>query len=324
VHIKRIRAHVIAGLLLLMLVLPQVALAAGPEISDVDAEDISFASAIITWNTNTTSDSRVNYGTDISQNATWEHEYDASAVTDHLIQLGGLAPDQLYYFEVQSTDGSGTTTDNRGGQYYSFKTLALYSISLNPIVGSCAGEEITVAATVAAPGTYHICWDSLTAVQETFQATEAGSLEVAFSLPEAASGDHNVYLTDISNTQKGNYAIFAINPSVQIEPDEGPVGTAVTISGCGFAASQDIQVEFKGTVVSTTQTTSSGTWPSISYTIPDTPGGDYNFEVEVDEAVWASRSFEVTPKITVSSSSGIVGHTIEVKGTGFKSSEKDI
>jgi hypothetical protein len=324
VSIKRVGASVIAGFFLVTLILPQVALAAGPEISDVDVVDISFASATITWITNTTSDSTVNYGTDRPKDVTWESTHDDDEVTHHSIHLEGLTPGETYYFEIQSTDGSGTANDNNDGEYYSFKTLAWYSISLSPNAGSCAGEEITVTATVAAPGTYYICWDSLTAVQETFQATEAGSHEAAFSLPGAVKGDHKVYLTDISHAQKGEYAIFTVNPSVQIEPDEGPVGTAVTISGCGFAASQDIQVEFKDTVISTTQTTSSGSWPTISYTIPDTPGGDYNFEVEVDEAVWASRGFEVTPEITVSSISGIVGHTIEVTGTGFQSNEKDI
>ncbi|MFW6102617.1 MAG: IPT/TIG domain-containing protein [Chloroflexota bacterium] len=321
-HIKRIGAHVVAGLLLFMLILPQVALAGGPEISDVDVEGISFASATITWTTNTSSDSTVNYGIDRSEYASWNSTHEDNAVTHHSILLQGLTPDQIYYFEVQSTDGSGTATDNNGGEYYSFNTLAWYSISLGPIAGTC-GKEITVTATVATPGTYRICWDSLTNAKATFTANTAGVHYPKFYIPEATKGNHKVYLVDSTGAQKAE-ANFEITPSVQIDADEGPVGTAVTISGCGFAASQDIQIEFKDTVISTTQTTSSGTWPSISYTIPDTPGGDYNFEVEVDEAVWASRGFEVTPEITVSSSSGIVGHTIEVKGTGFQSNEKDI
>jgi len=322
VSIKRIEAYVIAWLLLLMLILPQVALAAGPEISDVDVEDHTFTTATITWTTNTSSDSTVNYGTARPKDGTWKSTHDDDDVTHHSIYLEGLTPDQLYYFEVQSTDGSGTATNNNSNEYYSFKTLAWYSISLSPITGSC-GEEITVTATVATPGTYRICWDSLTAVQETFEATAAGSHEVAFVPPDATKGIHKVYLID-STGDKEAEADFEVLPSAQIEPEEGTVGTAVTISGCGFAASQNIQIEFNDMVISTTQTTSSGTWPSISYTIPDTPGGNYNFEVEVDGAVWASSGFEVTPKITVSSSSGIVGHTIEVKGTGFKSNEKDI
>jgi hypothetical protein len=322
VSIKRIGAHVIAGLFVVTLILPQVALAAGPEISDVDVEDLTFTTATITWTTNNSSNSLVRYGTDRSEYGSWPSVDDSAEVTHHSIHLESLTPDQLYYFEVQSTDGSGTAIDNNGGEYYSFKTLAWYSISLSPITGSC-GEEITVTATVATPGTYRICWDSLTAVRETFEATEAGSHEVAFFPPDAAKGIHKVYLADSTNAMKA-VANFEVFPSAEIDPDEGPVGTPVSISGCGFTASQNIQVKFKGTLIQTAQTTSSGTWPSISYTIPETPGGDYNFEVEVDGAVWASRGFEVTPEITVSSSSGIVGHTIEVKGTGFQSNEKDI
>ena len=61
-HIKSTRVAVIAGLLLLLLVLPQLALADGPAIFDVSVTDITGTTAQISWNTNTTSDSRVNYG----------------------------------------------------------------------------------------------------------------------------------------------------------------------------------------------------------------------------------------------------------------------
>jgi len=128
VSIKRIEAYVIAWLLLLMLILPQVALAAGPEISDVDVEDHTFTTATITWTTNTSSDSTVNYGTARPKDGTWKSTHDDDDVTHHSIYLEGLTPDQLYYFEVQSTDGSGTATNNNSNEYYSFKTLAWYSI----------------------------------------------------------------------------------------------------------------------------------------------------------------------------------------------------
>jgi len=327
VRIKRIRAPIIAGLLLLVLILPQSALAAGPVISNVQVPNITFTTATITWTTDTTSDSQVNYGTDRPKDVTWKSVHDPAGVTHHSIHLEGLTTDETYYFEVVSIDGSGTATDNNGGEYYSFKTLAWYSISLNPIVGSC-GEEITVTATVATPGTYHICWDSLTNAKATFTTSTAGAHYPKFYMPEATKGDYKVYLTDNSYTQKGDYAIFTVNPSVQIDPDEGPVGTVVTLSGCGFTASQDIKVTLfqdevqKGEEKADT-TDAEGTWGPISYTIPDMPAGDYAFVVEVDEAAWVSSDFEVTPEITAPSS-GTVGHTIEVKGTGFQSKEKDI
>jgi hypothetical protein len=325
VRVKRVWAIVVAGLLALSLIpiLPELVLAAGPEISNVQAPDISFASVTITWTTNTTSNSRVNYGTDRPKDATWGSAQDASAVTYHSIHLEGLAADETYYFEVVSADGSGTATDSNGGEYYSFKTLAWYSISLNPIAGSCGGEEITVTATVATDGIYRICWDSLTNDRVTFTASTAGIYYPEFNVPEAVKGDHTVYLVDSTGAKKAE-ASFEIVPSVQIDPDEGPVGTVVTLSGCGFGASQSIQVKFEDASIQTTQTTSSGSWPTtITYTIPDTPGGDYDFVVEVNGVAWTSESFEVTPEITAPSS-GTAGHTIQVEGTGFQSNERNI
>ena len=61
---KRIQATIIAGLLLLMLILPQLALADGPTISGVSYTVNEPTAADITWTTNNLSDSRVNYGTD--------------------------------------------------------------------------------------------------------------------------------------------------------------------------------------------------------------------------------------------------------------------
>jgi hypothetical protein len=317
-----------------MLILPQLALAAGPEIFDVDVENIDFTTATITWSTNITSDSRVNYGTDRPKDGTWKYVYDPDKVTHHSIHLEGLTADEIYYFEVQSTDGSVTTTDNNTGEYYSFKTLAWYSISLNPISGSC-GEEITVTATVATPGTYHICWDSLTAAgkKETFTATMAGSRTLTFHVPETTKGIHKVYLADNAYAQKA-YADFEVFPSAKIDPDEGPVGTAVTLSGCGFTASQDIKVTlFQDEVQKGEEKTDTadvdGTWGPISYTIPNTPADDYAFVVEVEEAAdvwvgWVIKYFRVTPEIVVTPSSGTVGQTIEVSGTGFASEEEDV
>jgi len=87
VRVKRIQAPIIAGLLLLMLILPQLVLAQ-PEISDVDAVDITATTAAITWITTNTSDSEVNYGTTTTLGNT---ESDSSMVLDHYIPLTGLA-----------------------------------------------------------------------------------------------------------------------------------------------------------------------------------------------------------------------------------------
>jgi hypothetical protein len=326
-----------------MLILPQSALAAGPEILNVSVTDITETTAEISWTTNITSDSRVNYGTTTGLGQT---KPGASEGTAHNIILTGLTQGTKYYFEVESTDTSGTNTDDNEGEYYSFTTLApaTYTITLAPVCGVCgelieAGlcdEIIEVTATVAAAGTYHICWDSRAAgsVVGTFTVSGAGIRTLTFFMPEAKKGSHNVYLVDntYADPATNTFATFTVNPSVKIDLEEGPVGTEVTLNGYGFAASQDIRVTlFQGEVKKGEEKTATantvGSW-EVFYTIPDTPAGGYIFKVEGKEGTvwvnWVSKYFKVIPEITVTPDSGKVGQKINIEGTGFASEEEDI
>jgi len=340
VRVKRIQAAIIAGLLLLMLILPQLALAQ-PEISDVDAVDITATAAAITWITNNLSDSEVQYGTTTVLGNT---ESDSSMVLDHYIPLTGLAPDTLYYYEVWS-DGVRSPADNE--EYHSFTTTKLpeeYSITLDDACGVCGelveagvcGEIIGVTAIVAAPGTYHICWDSRTeaSVVETFNAAAPGIYTLTFLMPEAEKDSYNVYLVNntYADPATNTFDTFEVLPSVKTDLTEGPVGTEVNLNCYGFNNGQNIRVTlYQGGVkkgeekAGTANTVGSLT---VSYTIPDTPAGHYILKVEAKEDTmwvgWVNKDFDVTPQITANTDSGTVGQTIEVSGTGFASEEKDI
>jgi hypothetical protein len=208
------------------------------------------------------------------------------------------------------------------------------SISLSPSSGHC-GDLIEAMATVTAAGTYRICWDTRTSdnVKGTFTASAAGNHTIEFPVPETAKGTYDVFLTTETYDELAS-AEFEVFPTARIElldglpmegVPEGPVGTGVTISGYGFKASQDIRVSFLATVNTTTANTV-GSW-TVSCTIPATPAGGYTFVVEFKESgVWydlVGKYFKVTPEISAPSS-GKVGQTIEVSGTGFASEEEDI
>jgi hypothetical protein len=332
-RMKKTPVAIIAGLFLLTLILPQLALADGPGISDVSATVINPSTAIITWTTNSSSDSLVNY--DTSPGPLLQHASDNSSVISHSIKLENLTPDTMYYYEVYS---GGERSPAEASAYYSFKTslppVGYYSITLNPVCGVCGelievgicGEVIGVTAIVSIPGTYHICWDSLTNVKETFTADTAGSYSLVIYTPEATKGDHTVYLVDNTYAQKAS-AIFTVLPSVKIDPTEGPAGTNVILNGYGFTASQPLQIKFKDTVIQTPTANSVGSW-TVNYTTPATPAGGYIFEIQAKEGTvwvgWVSKYFKVTPQITATPSSGTVGQTVAIKGTGFASKEKDI
>lgn len=183
-----------------------------------------------------------------------------------------------------------------------FPQLALadepgYSLSLSPYWGYC-DDQIGVTATVAAAGTYHICWDSRSAanVVETFTATGAGSYALTFYIPDANKGIHTVYLVDTAYAEKAK-ADFEVFPSVKIDPEEGPIHTEVTINCYGFASSQDVQVKFRDIVIRTAKANTVGSLATY-YTIPPTPSGLYTFEIEAKEGTeWVSsvsKYFRVT------------------------------
>ena len=339
-RIRRRQITLIAGLLLVVLLFPQLTVAAGPAILNVSVTDITETTAEVSWTTNTTSDSRVNYGTTTALGQT---KHDATEGTAHNIILTGLTQGTKYYFEVESTDVSGTSTDDNGGEYYSFTTTApaTYSIALDHACGVCGelvdvgvcGEVIEVTAAVAAAGTYHICWDSRAAgsVVGTFTTSGAGIRTLTFFMPEAKKGLHDVYLTDNAYAEKAKTE-FEVMPSAKIDPEQGAEGTEVTLNGYGFAASQDIRVTLvQGEVAKGQQKTATantvGSW-TMSYTIPHTPAGSYTFEIEAEEGTvwvnWVSKYFEVLPEITVTPISGTVGDAVKVEGTGFASEEENI
>jgi hypothetical protein len=282
----------------------------------------------------------VNYGTTPTPAGVVNIVYNSSYVTSHFIRLAGLTPDTTYYFEVESTNSSVTSVDNNGGAYYSFRTtpppVGYYSITLNPVCGVCGdlidvgicGEVIGVTAIVSMSGTYYICWDSLTNIKETFTADTIGSYSIAIYTPEAIKGPHTVYLvysTDTSSPKAS--AVFTVLPSVKMDPAQGPAGTNVTFKGYGFASSQQLQITFNDIVIATTTANSVGSW-TLNYTIPATPGGGYTFDIQAKEGTvwvaWVSKYFKVTPEIAVTPSSGTVGQTIAINGTGFASKEKNI
>jgi len=94
--------------------------AAPPVISNVQTSDITHNSGTVTWNTDESSNSRVNYGTTTDLGDT---KADSAMVTSHSIVLTDLLPETTYFFELQSTDGEGNmATDDNNGSYYSFTT----------------------------------------------------------------------------------------------------------------------------------------------------------------------------------------------------------
>ena len=93
-----------------------------PAITNVAAVT-DYYNAQITWKTSKPADSAVQFN-EVSQPPA-NVVYSATLVTNHSVILNGLLPNRVYHYAVISRDQAGNTTvDDKGGNYYTFTTLA--------------------------------------------------------------------------------------------------------------------------------------------------------------------------------------------------------
>ncbi len=109
---------------------------------------------------------------------------------------------------------------------------------------------------------------------------------------------------------------------ITLDPEEGPVGTEVKISGEGFGNRENITVEYNGSEVDIesgdNDTDSTGEFQNTKIIIPPSTAGTHTITVIGDVSnIEAEAEFTVEPDITITPESGAAGSTITVSGTGF-------
>lgn len=114
-----------------------------PKITYVNANP-DTSSATITWTTDEASSSTVRYGTDTSN---FKEESNPTQVTSHTVELTGLDPATIYYYEVLSSDAAGNTAvDNNTLNYHTFTTLP--PDTEPPIITNVNANAVTNSATI--------------------------------------------------------------------------------------------------------------------------------------------------------------------------------
>lgn len=115
-------------------------------ISNIQATNITTTSAVITWNTNYASTSRVDYGTTTSYG---QNVYDSALVTSHSMMLTGLTPGTPYHFKVTSTAGGkldGVSGDN------TFTTLTPPPMKISEAKALADGTQVTLTGKTVTAG----------------------------------------------------------------------------------------------------------------------------------------------------------------------------
>lgn len=75
-----------------------------PTISNIMISSVSDSSVTVSWDTNESSNSHINYGTTTSYGSSKD---DSSMTTSHSMTIGSLSVNTTYHGQIQSTDGAG-------------------------------------------------------------------------------------------------------------------------------------------------------------------------------------------------------------------------
>jgi hypothetical protein len=108
------------------------------------------------------------------------------------------------------------------------------------------------------------------------KANSNGDWEATFQVPEMPAGNY-VVTTEGEQTKREDAGQlgFHIGGYMAISPSEGHVGTDVTVTGNGFAVSQDVHIMYDGNEVTTAETDDGGNFDA-SFTVPGSRYGEHS------------------------------------------------
>ncbi|MGH9909018.1 MAG: beta strand repeat-containing protein, partial [Nitrososphaerales archaeon] len=222
-----------------------------------------------------------------------------------------------------------TATDASGRMgLVTFTVAAGGVITLSPTTG-ISGTEVTVTGSNFTANT-RVTIKFETILVATTPATvitgTSGGFLAKFDIPAGVTGGvHTVFATDEAG--KIATATFTVQgtggESITISPTSGSVGTTVTVTGSNFVANTAVTIKFDGNAITTNPatvtTTSTGTF-TATITIPNIVAGSHTVAVTVGSKT-ATATFTISQSqstsITISPSSGTVGTSITVTGSGF-------
>ena len=168
-----------------------------------------------------------------------------------------------------------------------------------------------------------------TTIPATVETDVSGTFTATFDVPSALAGSQNYGSFTVRASDDvsvlNDTAAFIVGPSIELDPDEGPEGTVITVTGKGFTANAILSVgnvTWDGTynmqiVGNTITVTSSGTF-SGEIVVPSWGIGNYEILVS-DNTVMGNTNFTIDglAEATVDPSYGAPGATITITGANY-------
>ncbi len=160
-------------------------------------------------------------------------------------------------------------------------------------------------------------WTSATATGGTFSKS--------INIPTWPYGDHAILASAISGAS--NTLTFSVTPSITLSAYTGTTGTTISIYGSGFTASDSaIEVTFDSISVKSGIQSNTNGYFSSSFIVPSTSSGSHTVTASDSAGVQSTHSFTSTSNaiITLNKTTGTVGSSLTVSGTGFAPSESNV
>jgi hypothetical protein len=154
----------------------------------------------------------------------------------------------------------------------------------------------------------------------TVASSGSGAFTATITIPENLNGKRAVAANDGAGST--NSSIFEVKPLVIFNPAMGHVGDRITVTGTGFRNQQLIIISYDKALQTTTPTKvitdSIGSF-TATFVVPASVNGTHTVRSSEDETEGKlyDATFIVTPHISLSPTSGAVGSTVTVTGTGF-------
>ena len=177
-------------------------------------------------------------------------------------------------------------------------------------------------------------------VKDGLYLNEDGEFEEEFTVPaklndgededdyeDVVAGTYYVYVCHYINTDPPSVAtriravaeFTVIGGEVTIDPEEGPVGSEIEITGTEFADREDVTISYDDEEIDIEsgddETDSSGEFICTVF-IPESTAGTHTILVTVGSSE-AEVEFTVEPEVILDPTSGEAGAEISASGTGF-------
>lgn len=269
------------------------------------------ALTLVTGNTgDTVGINGTGYGASVTVSVTFA----ATAITNLITDATGSFATSFIIPEKPAGGHAVTATDTASNTATTAFTITP-RISLNQVLVA-SGSSVTVTGNgFAASVSVTVSVDGV-AKGTTFTGT-SGAFSMSLTIPTAAGGSHIITAVDgFANAANTGYTITA---SVTITPATMQGGNQATVAGAGFSPNIGVFVYIDGTVAATPGSDTVGSF-STTVSVPRLPAGSHTVSATDSLGRTASRTFTITPSVSVTPTSAPGGSQVALTGHGFAGS----